>query len=169
MFELLTVTAIALSTLGVTSNSVEWQSDYGKALAASKADSRPLLIVLDNADAIAEVQLTTIDEQPELLNSYERCHVDVSTEYGKRVAEVFKATEFPFAAIIDKTGSIVLCKKSGQITESEWQNTLSTYRSGEKPMPQMQTSFFRGSEGIDTSVTSPSYCPSCQRKAQLGY
>lgn len=173
MVELLTMTAIAVMSLGVSGDSAEWQSDYGQALAASQAESRPLLIVLDNPNdpqaAVSEEQLSAEGGQEELLNAYERCHVDVTTEYGKKVADAFKATQFPFAAIIDKTGSVVLCKKTGKISDQEWQKTLTTYQSGEKPLRVEQTSFFRGSEGINTSVVSPSYCPSCQKKAQMGY
>ncbi len=172
MVEVLAMTVIALMSFGISGDSAEWQSDYGKALAATQADSRPLLVVLDNpsdpATAVSENQLAPEGEQEELLNAYERCHVDVSTEYGKKVADAFKATKFPFAAIIDKTGSVVLCKKTGKVTDKEWQATLSAYQSGEKPMRVEQTSFFRGKDGIDTSVVNPSFCPSCQRKAQ-GY
>ena len=167
MVEFLAMTVIAFSTLGVSVDSVEWQSDYGQALEASRAEARPLLIVLDNPSdpqaAAEEEQLTAEGEQVELLNAYECCHVDVSTEYGKKVADAFKAEEFPFAAIIDKTGSVVLCKKTGKVSDEEWQATLATYQNGER-VSKIQTSFFRGD--VDSSVKSPSYCPSCQRKAQ---
>lgn len=76
MVEVLAMTAIALMSFGVSGDSAQWQSDYGKALAASQADSRPLLIVLDNpsdpATAASEDQLVAEGEQEELLNAYER-------------------------------------------------------------------------------------------------
>lgn len=177
MIEFLAMTVIAISTWGVSAdsvstNTVDWQSDYGKALEASRTDARPLLIVLDNPSdpqaAAAEDQLVAKGEQEELLSAYECCHVDVSTDYGKKVADAFHAEEFPFAAIIDKTGSVVLCKKTGKVSDEEWQETLATYQNGERSKI-IQTSFFRGSEGVTTSVESPAYCPSCQRKAQMGY
>ena len=171
MIEFLAMTVIACSTLGVSMDAVDWQSDYGKALEASRADARPLLIVLDNPSdpqaAAAEDQLVAEGEQEELLSAYECCHVDVSTAYGKKVADAFKAEEFPFAAIIDKTGSVVLCKRTGKVSDEAWQETLATYQDGERTKT-IQTSFFRGKDGVDASVTSPSYCPSCQRKAQQG-
>lgn len=169
MVNFLAMAVIAFSTLGVSADSVDWQSDYGKALEASRADARPLLIVLDNPSdpqaAAAEDQLVAEGEQEELLSAYECCHVDVSTDYGKKVADAFHAEKFPFAAIIDKTGSVVLCKKTGKVSDEEWQETLATYQDGERSKI-IQTSFFRGSEGVTTSVESPAYCPSCQRKAQ---
>lgn len=168
MVELFVMSVIAFSTLGVSTDSADWESDYGKALEASRTGEKPLLIVLDdpsNPAAAAETdQLEAEGEQEELLGAYERCHVDVSTEYGKKVADAFKAEEFPFAAIIDKTGSVVLHKTAGKVSDEEWQDTLATYKSGERSKT-IQTSFFRGGE-VTSSVQSPSYCPSCQRKAQ---
>lgn len=170
MVELLTMTVIAFSTVGVSADAVQWQSDYGKALAASRADARPLLIVLDNPSdpksAVKESQLAAAGEQEELLGAYECCHVDVTTEYGKKVADAFKAEEFPFAAIIDKTGSVVLHKTAGKMSDKKWQKTLATYKAGERQTKTIQTSYYRGE--ATSSVLSPSYCPSCQRRAQQG-
>jgi hypothetical protein len=167
MVELLMISVVAFSGLGVSTDSADWQSDYGKALEASRTGEKPLLIVLDDpsnpAEAAEADQLEAEGKQEELLNAYECCHVDVTTEYGKKVADAFKAKEFPFAAIIDKTGSVVLHKTAGKVSDKEWQDTLATYQSGERTKA-IQTSFFRG--GVSTSVQSPSYCPSCQRKAQ---
>jgi hypothetical protein len=168
MIEFLAMTVIAFSSLGVSTDSADWQSDYGKALEASRTGEKPLLIVLDdpsNPAAAAEAdQLEAEGKQEELLGAYECCHVDVSTEYGKKVADAFKAKEFPFAAIIDKTGSVVLHKTAGKLSDKQWQDTLATYQNGERTKA-IQTSFFRGGE-VTSSVQSPSYCPSCQRKAQ---
>lgn len=169
MVELLAMTVIAFSTVGVSTDAVQWQSDYGKALEAARADSRPLLIVLDNPSdpqaAAEQDQLAAEGEQEDLLSAYERCHVDVTTEYGKRVAEAFKAEEFPFAAIIDKTGSVVLHKSAGKVSAEEWHTTLAKYQNGERSKT-VQTAFYRGK--VTSSVQSPSYCPSCQRRAQQG-
>lgn len=165
MVRLFTLIVIVFSAAAVSAGSVKWQSDYGKALEASRAEARPLLVVLDKPSDQAEPeQLAAEGEQEELLGAYECCHVDVSTEYGEKVADAFKAKEFPFAAIIDKTGSVVLTKKAGKVSDEEWQSTLATYKHGERKSKALQTSFFRGSAGVTTSVQSPSYCPSCQRR-----
>ena len=71
----------------------------------------------DPQEAVETEQLDTNGDQGELLGNYQLCHVDTSTEYGKKVAEAFRAKEFPFTAIIDKTGSIVLTKKEGQLSQ----------------------------------------------------
>jgi len=70
------------------------------------------------------------------------CHVDVTTDYGQKVAKAFNAKEFPHVAIIDKTGSMVIYKKTGQIDSAEWQKILTSHKTGERPS---------------------SYCPNCQR------
>ena len=99
-----------------------------------------------------------------MLEAYQLCHVDVSTKYGKKVAEAFRAKKFPFTVIIDKTGSVVLVKKSGQISSDQWQETLAKYQKGEQTTKTHATSFYRaGSE--NSSVVSPSDCKPCQLRA----
>ncbi len=166
MLHFLAIATIAASSFAVTPAKVKWQADYGKALAATRSDQRPLLVVLDNpADPQAALDgklLAADGEQAELLKSYRLCRVDVSTEYGQKVAEAFGATQFPHTAIIDKTGSTVLFKKPGQIAGDEWQSTLTKFEKGVKP----QTVFFRGNTILGAqSSRDISNCPSCQRKA----
>ena len=169
-----------VSSIAAALGSADWQSDYGKALAATRSDDRPLLVVLDvpsdPASAVATDHLESKGEQSELLDAYQRCHVDVSTDYGEKVAKVFGAEKFPFTAIIDKTGSVVLCKKMGQLSSDEWRETLAKYQTGERKTQTYQTSFYRGEEAMNAfsskeiqagtpTVKSPSYCPTCQLKA----
>jgi len=186
MVHFFAITAIVLSSaVAATASSsrpVEWQADYGKALAATRADDRPLLVVLevpsDPKTAVEGEQLKTDGEQAKLLASYQLCRVDASTEYGQKVAKAFKAKKFPFTAIIDKTGSIVLHKKQGQLTDAEWNKTLSDYKSGERTAYQY-TSAYRGQlldsgntfsyPAANSSIISPSYCPSCQQNSQQSF
>jgi hypothetical protein len=170
MVSILTAALMALGTLTASaistgSDTAEWQADYTKALAATRQDDRPLLVVLDvpsDPKAAAEAEQLEIEgEQGKLLESYQLCHVDASTKYGKIVADAFRAKKFPFTAIIDKTGSIVLLKKAGQVSNDEWQETLAKYQKGEKSSATYSTSFYRGSS---TAIT-PSGCTSCQLKA----
>lgn len=176
MVHLLVLTSLALGSAVATSESVEWHADYGKALAATRADDRPLLVVLDvpsdEKKAVEDEQLKPEGEQADLLAKYQLCHIDASTEYGQRVAKVFKAEKFPFTAIIDKTGSVILSKKQGQLTDEEWNETLANHKSGERTATRY-TSAYRGSTfsypSANTSVVSPSFCPSCQRNAQQSF
>jgi hypothetical protein len=170
MIHFLATVIIGLSTLTATPKPLSWQVDYGKALAAARTDQRPLLVVLDapkedaskdgqNGDGQKSVNKTLMVDQTrsELLKAYQRCHVDVTTEYGKKVAKVFGATQFPLTIIIDKTGSTILCKKSGQISDREWNETLATYQKGEPIRTGIRhTTFFRADGTLDTEdKTSP--------------
>lgn len=170
MVQYLAVAMLAASSLALAPEKVKWQADYGKALAATRSDQLPLLVVLDNpADAKASIQpelLNANGELGELLKAYRVCRVDVTTEYGKKVAESFKATQFPHTAIIDKTGSVVLFKKPGQIAGDQWRTTLAKFEKGERPTAR--TSFYRGGAVLGAQsqqLSNPSYCPSCQRKS----
>jgi len=171
MLNLLAVAAIAVSTSAATPSKVQWQADYGKALAATRSDQRPLLVVLeDPADPKSSIEpklLASEGEQGQLLKPYRLCRVDVSTEYGKKVAEAFGAKQFPHTTIIDKTGKVVLFKKPGQIDDQQWQTTLEKFEKGERTRVS-QTSYFRGNTILGSqsqSYSNPSFCPSCQRKA----
>jgi hypothetical protein len=168
MVHYLAATLLAVTTFASTPTKVEWQADYGKALAATRSDQRPLLVVLDipsNPQASLEGSLlATEGDQAKLLASYELCHVDVSTEYGKRVAQAFKATQFPHTTIIDRTGAVVLFKKPGQIAPTEWSATLTKYQTGEQATVQTVNYGSVLSSGYPT-VSNPAYCPACQRKA----
>ncbi|HEX6961983.1 MAG TPA: hypothetical protein VF175_08965 [Lacipirellula sp.] len=172
MLHYLAAATIAASTFAVTPSKATWQADYGKALAATRSDQRPLLVVLDNpADpkAAFDAKLLAADgEQGQALKSYRVCRVDVSTEYGQKVAEAFGATQFPHTAIIDRTGSTVLFKQPGQMDGQQWQATLVKYQKGVAPQPQ--TVYFRGGTVLGAQTAQPmpiSNCPSCQRQAMM--
>ncbi|MCG8449051.1 MAG: hypothetical protein MI725_05665 [Pirellulales bacterium] len=177
MVYLLAAVSMVFSAVSTNANQAQWQTDYGKALAATRQDDRPLLVVLDvpadSKSAVKNEQLDTKGEQGKLLRSYQLCHVDASTKYGKKVAEVFKAEKLPFAAVIDKTGSVVLCKKNGQLSDEQWKNVLTTYRKGESVAATQHTAAYRGgmfdNKDDSTTIVSPSYCPSCQLKAQQSF
>jgi len=169
------VTAVSIAVSALTANAsssgadaVQWQADYGKALAATRQDDRPLLVVLDvpgdPKEAIETEQFEIEGEQGKLLESYQLCHVDASTKYGKKVAKAFRAKVFPFTAIIDKTGSVVLLKKAGQISDDEWQETLAKYQTGEQSTKTFTTTFYRGGSESNKTIT-PSGCTSCQLRA----
>lgn len=171
MVHYLAAALMAASSFAVASGDAEWQANYGKALKATRSDQRPLLVVLDipaNPQASLDEELLAVEgEQAELLEAYELCHVDVSTDYGKKVAAAFGATQFPHTAIIDRTGAKVIFKKPGQMAPSEWTATLAKYQTGERSLAA-HTAFYRGNSIIsssDPAISNSSYCPSCQRRA----
>jgi len=170
MLQYLAAATIAATTLAATPGKVQWQADYGKALAATRTDHRPLLVVLDNPTVpqahLDDALLKAEGEQGKLLTSYRLCRIDATTEYGQKVAKAFGATQLPHTAIIDRTGSVVLFKQPGQIAATEWNATLAKYQEGNR-----QTTYYRGAAGqpvfqnMQPVAASKSYCPACQRKA----
>jgi hypothetical protein len=171
MMSSLATATLAVGLLAATPQSPKWESSYGKALEATRAGSSPLLVVLDkpkSSDARIEPELLSQNsasgKEFELLRPYELCHVDVTTEYGQKVASAFRAKSFPHVAIIDKTGSLVLFRKSGKIDAAEWDRALSQHKSGERTKSRPVTHMtYRPIEPMIYSSPSGSNCPSCQR------
>jgi len=111
-------------------SSANWMSDYREAYKAAKENDRQLLVVLENPSD-PEFQPARFSKQEsvdESLEPYELCRVDVSTSYGKKVANAFRATEFPYTAITDKGASNVVYRHSGKVSDDEWKTTLVTYK-----------------------------------------
>jgi hypothetical protein len=143
-------------------------------LEASRAEKSPLLVVLDNPNSDeARVEPALLGDaapagkQADLLRPYRLCHVDVTTEYGQKVAKAFQAKSFPHVAIIDKTGSSVIFSKTGKIEAAEWEKALTVHRNGERPVRTVSHVTYKpaSSSEIYGGSVSGSYCPSCQRQS----
>lgn len=132
---LLITLAMVANTPTPTAREVLWVDDYGAALEATKEQQKPLLIVIDGSaqsnGQSRRVWATQEQEKAELLENYVLCHVDATTDYGKRVADVFKVKQFPFMAIIDKTGEKIIYRQSGQLDDSDWVAALDKHKRGE--------------------------------------
>jgi hypothetical protein len=150
MINYLATATMAIGLLAAAPKAPQWEASYGKALEETRSGQDPLLVVLDKPNseqARIEPALlseeTTSSDNTKLLRPYRLCHVDVTTDYGQKVADAFHAKDFPHVAIIDKTGSVVIFHKSGQIKQAEWQKILTSYKTGDRP--------------------AKPYCPNCQR------
>jgi hypothetical protein len=174
MVSYLATAILAVSVLAGTPQPVEWQADYGKALAATRSGDQPLLVVLDEpttAEARVEPALlgegTLNTSDAELLHRYHLCHVDVSTSYGKKVAGVFAAKRFPHVAIIDKSGSVIIYSRSGKIADGEWRTALRSHQDGTRPLRHVSYKLSGdASESSSPVYSNQSYCPSCQRRSR---
>ncbi len=165
--------AMAVLALGVSSPGPEpakWEVDYGKALAATKTDEHPLLVVLDKPGAtearIAPELLAPSEadaKDAELLKPYQLCHVDVTTDYGQKVADAFKAKTFPYVAVIDKTGSVIIYSKTGKLGSDEWSRILSNYKSGDRSLAVTRVTYKLVNPAGSTNMGG--YCPTCQQRA----
>jgi hypothetical protein len=180
MFSFFALAVVAIGMAPGTPEAVQWQASYGKALETTRAEERPLLVILDNPAAEgARVSPDVLSpgaeatKQLELLSAYERCHVDVTTEYGQKVAAAFKATTFPYMAVIDKTGSVIIYSKTGQTSATEWEKVLSTYKTGDRSLAATRVTYSKpvlnGSTMFQTSsggyIMGTSSCPTCQQRS----
>jgi hypothetical protein len=181
MISYLATATLAVGLLAATPEPPQWESNYGKALSATRAGNSPLLVVLDepnSKEARIEPALLSknvvMGNEFELLRPYHLCHVDVTTKYGRKVAKAFGANRFPHVAIIDKTGSTVLFHRSGKINATEWTTALTQHKSGERSRPRVltQVSYQPSTPAIYSSpypvYSSPfptSSCPNCQRRS----
>ena len=178
MIRMITTAALATCLLMAPIQAASWETDYGKALSATRGNNKPLLIVLDipseSEKSLSVNQLSESKTNASALASYQLCHVDVSTPYGKSVAKAFQVSTFPHVAIIDKTGSNVIAKKSGKLSSEQFANLLVENQQGAarhvvmKPIANMPTAnssviyssgTMSGSScgGTSTGYVSPSY------------
>jgi hypothetical protein len=170
MLYYLATATLAICAMATTPQPAQWESSYGKALEESREADAPLLVVLDKPNSeearlAPELLNEEVDSAKEttLLKPYRLCHVDVSTGYGKKVAKAFQAKKFPHVAIIDKTGSTVIFRKTGQIEAKEWQTILTKHKSGDRSLAQrVSRTTYKPITGSD--VLKP-YCPNCQRNS----
>ena len=156
MINFVATATLAIGLLAAAPKAPQWETSYGKALEETRSGQDPLLVVLDKPNSKeARIEPALLSEEKatgdnsKLLKPYRLCHVDVTTNYGQKVAEAFHAKEFPHVAIIDKTGSMVIFHKTGKIKTAEWQEILTSHKTGERPST--------------TSSTKRANCPNCQR------
>ena len=87
-----------------------------------------MLVVLDKPgdsdESINESAVLRAPSQQKMLEKYELCRVDVTTRKGKRVAEVFGATSFPFMAVTDKSCAVLVSRTVGNQTPESWTRIL---------------------------------------------
>lgn len=132
---------VCLASSVVTSPSekaaLQWGDHYGSAKKVAQATKRPLLVVLENpakvTEKIDEATLHEKDRQAIAKQRFELVRVNVNTDYGKRVAAAFGATEFPYTAVTDGRSVNIVYRKAGQMTTKDW--TLALAKSRRAPIP----------------------------------
>ena len=169
MISYMAIATMAIGLLAASPQPHAWEVSYGKALEAICADKSPLLVVLDNPNSEeARIEPSLLgDGNQDALRPYRLCHVDVTTEYGQKVAKAFNAKSFPHVAIIDKTGSSVIFSKTGKIEATEWEKAITLHRNGVRVVRTVSQVTYKpaSSPVIYGGPVSGSYCPSCQRQS----
>lgn len=153
---------------------LEWSDHYANAKQGAASEQRPLLVVLENsADPAGRLDLASVnstEQQTELMKHFKLCRMDVSTPYGKRVAEAFGASKFPFTAITDKTTRYVTYRSSENLTGDQWAQALESRKNGDTPVVAVEqsTQRFEAAKIITgwPTIESParSNCPNCVLK-----
>jgi hypothetical protein len=172
--QVLLMAAMATANLAVTATSdLEWSDHYANAKVQAAAEHRPLLVVLENSanpqGRFDEQNLASGDKQVELLHHYRLCRMDVTTEYGKRVASAFGAKQFPFTAITDKSARYITFQTNGGMSAERWEQTLTSRKDGNlvtttEPAEGRVEAFKIITESPSNgSYSVPSYCPNCVR------
>jgi hypothetical protein len=174
----LLMAVLAMVGLAVSANSSEaagnlrWSDHYANAKVQAASEQRPLLVVLENPEDPAgrfnSDQFAGDDAQRELLGHFQLCRMDVTTDYGKRVAAAFGAKKFPFTAITDKSARYITFQAAGPMTSEQWQQTLSSRMEGPVTATQPTTRRVEASKVItswpsDAIYSVPSSCPNCIR------
>lgn len=115
----------------LAANASDWFGDYHEAKAVSVAAGQRLLVVLENPSepqhTVEQISTMTSAVEADLLKPFTACRIDVSTEKGKEMAAKFGVTEFPYTAVIDKTGKWIVYSNAGRYSNSEWLTLLVTY------------------------------------------
>lgn len=173
MLSYLATFTVVLGMAATSAEAPQWHSDYGKALNETRTAHRPLLVVIDSAEGEGQQvdkQLLEVDGESKL-SSYELCHVDASTEYGQKVAKAFRATKFPYVAIIDKEGEVVIHSRTGKVNEQDWNSMLEKHQAGTRvvktTVAKPATASYNGDYSFPSDFSYPGsskpYCARCQR------
>ncbi len=143
--------ATVLAVFASTARSAEWSNDYATSLEAARQNRRPLLVLLEKPTApdaqITQVSATADAAGSALLEPFELCRIDVTTPMGEKLAEAFRATEFPYVAITDKAVRRIVYRKAGQFTDLDWAATLVSYADGAAPVVETTSSSSTRSRG----------------------
>ncbi len=173
MLSYLATFTVALGMAATSTEAPQWHSDYGKALNETRTANRPLLVVIDSpageGQQVDQQLLEANDESK--LSAYELCHVDASTEYGQKVAKAFRATKFPYVAIIDKAGEVVIHSHTGTVNEQDWNAMLEKHQEGnrvvKRTVAKPVTANYNGDTSFPSDFSYPGstkpYCARCQR------
>ena len=127
----------------------EWSSDYGTAYAAAQKAGKPLLVVFEKPAEplfrIEQVSVSASDSPSALLKPYELCRIDVTTPAGQKTAKAFGATQYPYVAITDKRVDQIVYRRSGKVSDLDWDAMLVKYADGSKPRIQFESILSTGS------------------------
>lgn len=109
-----------------------WHNNYRTARHEAAVWDMPLLLIFDSPDTPHRHAVTsagpTNHQETKLLAKYVRCHIDVSSEYGAKVAAIYKVATLPHTVIIEHTGKYQVFVHRGPMNDAQWIGALTGYR-----------------------------------------
>lgn len=163
---LVTCLAASVSSAAPDGKGLSWNQNYGKSKQIAQATKRPMLLVLEDStkknQRIDESTLTTKERTILSKDKFELCRVDVTTDYGKRVAKAFGAKVFPYTVVTDDVSKRIVFRKPGQMSNKDWTLALAKTNRVPKvanpatPMTTVAPAGYRPTIQLDsTSVIQP--------------
>ena len=121
--------AVLLLVMGVGADTdLEWNDNYGEAKRIAAQKKMPVVVLLEDpsnpATSFNEKELASDPQQVKLLQKYQLCRIDVTSNYGKSVAKSFKATRFPYTIMLDRSASFITLRRSDKMTPNQWASSL---------------------------------------------
>ena len=122
---------MAASTMAVEGKGLQWNKNYGQSKRVAQAAKRPMLLVLEDPKQRKKLDETKLSKNERTIltkEKFELCRVDVTTDYGKRVAQAFGAKTFPYTVVTDDASKNIVYRKPGPMSQSDWTLALAKPR-----------------------------------------
>ncbi|WP_437201955.1 hypothetical protein [Planctomicrobium sp. SH664] len=157
---LLAMVAGPVDVATVSTSSPSAYSSYTQAWHAAHDAERPMLVILNPADAqkgISTEELVGDEKLQPVLQDYVVAVIDTTTDHGKQVHELFGNAPLPRVVVIDKNQKKQIYRTSEKLSSERLAKVLDQHKSGEIAKPVLNLG----------PVNSG--CPSCQRRMSFSY
>lgn len=104
-----------------------WNHSYSECLSAAKSQGRPLIVLLEDPKRSEFRGDSLFIDNWQLLANFKLCRVDATSNYGKKVAELYGATTLPYTVITDRKCQEIRFRGAGKFSGKMWRETLTTH------------------------------------------
>ena len=115
------------TVVGSVNLAPDWTEDYSEALSNARCDRRPMVVVLENPEKVKQRAGSIFHVEREILTKFEICRVDVGSDYGKKVAELYSPSELPYTVITDPECEQIVFRGVGERSINQWTKTLEVH------------------------------------------
>jgi len=129
---------ILLSALSGGTREATVYDDYKEAWRAGRAQSLPVLVILNPGDSrdapsITVDSLRKATHRRELLANYVVAVIDTSTPQGQAVHKLFESPQLPRVSVLDKQQKWQIYRTSRQLSMEDWNLVLDKHQKGAVP------------------------------------